>query len=69
MDFNYDETIMIIGCGKSIKIYQINSNNITEINSLNEHNDRITCLIYSKKFNWIMSGSSGKDNTIKLWKK
>lgn len=64
-----DDTLIAAGGNKSIRIYEIKSNEINRIANLEEHQHFITCLLFSKKHNWLISGGSISDKTIRLWKK
>ncbi|CAD8169476.1 unnamed protein product [Paramecium octaurelia] len=63
--FNNDDSIMVSCEQKQIKIWKFEQGTFQLTNSYNEHNNDITCLVYSKKTNNFISGSS--DHQIICW--
>ncbi|CAD8103251.1 unnamed protein product [Paramecium sonneborni] len=57
---------MISGCNKDIKIWDFKDGQIQEIQKLQEHKQKVSCLLFSKIQNSFISGSD--DNEIRCWK-
>ncbi|CAD8096273.1 unnamed protein product [Paramecium primaurelia] len=64
----FDSTgkIMVSACGKLIIIWNFNNGKIKKVQSLSQHQNNVSCLIYSKINNYFISGS--QDGSIILWK-
>ncbi|CAD8179281.1 unnamed protein product [Paramecium pentaurelia] len=61
-----DCSTLVAGCREKIKVYEFKQGIIDEIQTLNEHKDRICTLNFMKKSKQFISGSC--DNTIRIWK-
>jgi WD40 repeat protein len=57
---------MAAGSEQNIKLWQIESEQITDLQTLIGHTQLINCLVFSRRVNWFVSGSS--DSTIRGWK-
>jgi WD40 repeat protein len=57
---------MITGFKGNIKVWQFNNGSMYELSKLEVKSDLITCLIYSKKNQWFVSGDNS--GGIQLWK-
>ncbi|CAD8077884.1 unnamed protein product [Paramecium sonneborni] len=63
--FNKDQSLVLAGCGKDIKVFQNLQGNLNQIQMLREHRNDVNTLNFMKDNNNILSGSS--DNTIIIW--
>ncbi|CAD8213884.1 unnamed protein product [Paramecium pentaurelia] len=64
----FDSTgkIMVSTCENKIIIWNFNNGKIQQVQSLSEHQNNVTCLVYSKIKNYFISGSL--DGSIISWK-
>ncbi|CAD8193534.1 unnamed protein product [Paramecium octaurelia] len=66
MAFNVKGSIMVSSCLLTIKVWHFNQGSLKFIQNLQSHRDIVTCLAFSKKNMFFISGSC--DKTIRLWK-
>ncbi|CAD8198838.1 unnamed protein product [Paramecium octaurelia] len=65
--FNHNQTIMAASLNKNIVIWNFSKGQLLDKKaSLQDHEKQIKCIVFSKKNNWLFSGS--EDNTIRSWK-
>ncbi|CAK86534.1 unnamed protein product (macronuclear) [Paramecium tetraurelia] len=57
---------MVSTSGKEIKIWNFENGKIKLVQSLQEHEELVNCLVFSQKQDYFISGSS--DKSIRLWK-
>ncbi|CAD8069663.1 unnamed protein product [Paramecium sonneborni] len=62
---NEDNSIVIAGCDNQIKVYELKSGKLNQIQILSEHSKRVFTLNFMKQSNHFVSGS--EDNTIIIW--
>ncbi|CAD8119812.1 unnamed protein product [Paramecium sonneborni] len=63
--FNKDQSIVLAGCGKDIKIFEHQQGKLNQIQLLSEHKKNISTLNFMKMNNNFISGS--RDNQIIIW--
>ncbi|CAK68624.1 unnamed protein product (macronuclear) [Paramecium tetraurelia] len=66
MTFNAKGSIMVSSCLLTIKVWNFNQGSLKFIQNLQSHRDIVTCLLFSKKTLFFISGSC--DKTIRCWK-
>ncbi|CAD8129380.1 unnamed protein product [Paramecium sonneborni] len=64
--FNKDNSIVIAGCDKDIKVFQHTQGKLNQIQSLSEHKYQVQTLNFMQYTNNFVSGSG--DNSIIIWK-
>jgi target of rapamycin complex subunit LST8 len=60
-----DRQYLAVAAHKSLKLFDLNSNSTTPIHTYEGHTGNITSLGFSKKSNWIYTGS--EDGCIRIW--
>ncbi|CAD8119972.1 unnamed protein product [Paramecium primaurelia] len=63
--FNEEVTTMIAGKSKLITVFKFENGELTFIQGLNQHKDKVTCLHFMKKSSTFVSGAG--DNVILIW--
>jgi WD40 repeat protein len=64
--FNKDNSIMIGTADEMIRVWSFDNGKLIPIYTLKGHEKEVTCLCFSRKSNWFVSGS--RDKTIRIWK-
>ncbi|CAD8126109.1 unnamed protein product [Paramecium sonneborni] len=62
--FNIDQSIVLAGCGKDIKVFQNNQGKLNQMQLLKQHKKRVFTLNFLEKTNNFVSGG---DNLIIIW--
>ena len=64
--FNKDNSIMISTSEEQIKVWKFANGVLNIFQILKGHDKEVTCLYFSRKNNWFISGS--RDKTLRIWK-
>ncbi|CAK81303.1 unnamed protein product (macronuclear) [Paramecium tetraurelia] len=64
--FNKDNSIMISTSEELIKVWTFDNGKLELFQTLKGHDKEVTCLYFSRKNNWFISGS--RDKTLRIWK-
>ncbi|CAD8081455.1 unnamed protein product [Paramecium primaurelia] len=63
--FNKDQSIVLAGCQKDIKVFENQQGKLNQVQLLSKHTNQVFTLNFMKKTNNFVSGSS--DNSIIIW--
>ncbi|CAD8178896.1 unnamed protein product [Paramecium pentaurelia] len=63
--FNKDQSIVLAGCRKDIKVFENREGKLNQVQLLSKHTDDVNALNFMKKTNNLVSGSS--DKSIIIW--